>query len=214
MTSPYLKLPVGHYFDYAFLLDAIKEYRSPRDKITLMLKNGEIIRIRKGLYVRSRQFGGVVEADEIANAVYGPSYISLHYALSHYSMIPERVVEITSVTSKRQKTFSTPVGRFSYSHIPVRAYSAGITIEKRGLVGVLMATPEKALCDTLAEASDLRTMHDVEMFIIENQRIDSDEIAGMSLDLLQEIERAYGMERITTFVRWFRKNFIKSGQPR
>ncbi len=38
-----------------------------------------------------------------ANLLYGPSYVSLEYALHHYSLIPERTAEITSVTPGRSK---------------------------------------------------------------------------------------------------------------
>lgn len=209
MTPGYLILPANHCFDHAFLLDALKSYRSARDKISLMLKRREIIRVRKGLYIRSELFGGSVEPVEIANAIYGPSYISLEYALSRFGMIPERIETITSVTPKRSKVFTTPVATFSYAHIASRAYSVGLEIEKQGPVGVLMATREKALCDKLAQAAHVRTTHDVMAFLTEDQRIEQKDISGLSLSLLDEIERAYAMQRITLFVRWFRKNFGK-----
>jgi hypothetical protein len=210
MNPSYLELPFDHYFDYAFLLGVLKEYRSPRDKITLMIKRGEIIRIRKGLYIRARQFGGLVSPVEITNAVYGPSYVSLQYALSNYGIIPERVETITSVTFRRHRIFSTPAGKFSYSHIPKQAYPAGVNIQKHGSVNILMASREKAVCDTLAMTSGIRTMSDIEAFITEDQRMDLDEIASLSTDSLNEIETGYGMDRITIFVRWFRKNFNKN----
>ena len=40
-------------FDYQFLTQLLKDYASPRNKINLMLKNGELLRVKKGLYVRS-----------------------------------------------------------------------------------------------------------------------------------------------------------------
>ena len=38
-------------FDYQTLTDALKDLSSPRDKITRLLRQGIIIRIKKGLYV-------------------------------------------------------------------------------------------------------------------------------------------------------------------
>ena len=37
--------------DYPFLLSELKEYSRPRDKITEWLKSGDLIRVKKGLYV-------------------------------------------------------------------------------------------------------------------------------------------------------------------
>lgn len=177
MAPPFLALPADHCFDYRFLLSLLRGYRSPRDKISLMLRKGEILRLRKGLYVRSPEYGGTVEPREIANVLYGPSYISLEYALSHYGMIPERVETLTSVTSKRSRAFATPLGHYSYAHIPQKAYPVGVTLERSGPTGVLIATREKALCDTLARASNIRTIADLGAFITEDQRQDTPQCA-------------------------------------
>ena len=81
MQPVYMKLPQDHHFDYAYLMHVLRSYRSPRDKVTQMLNRCEIIRIKKGLYVRSPDLGGRIHTNEIANALYGPSYISLEYVL-------------------------------------------------------------------------------------------------------------------------------------
>jgi hypothetical protein len=63
-------------------------------------------------------------------------------------LIPERVETITSVTLKKNKQFDTPIGRFTYRHIDKSRYPHGI--EQVWLDQehpVLMASPEKALCD-------------------------------------------------------------------
>jgi hypothetical protein len=46
--------PCNITFDYQSLLDSLKDYARPRDKITGLLRCGDIIRVKKGLYV----FGG------------------------------------------------------------------------------------------------------------------------------------------------------------
>lgn len=188
-------------------MGALKDYRSAHDKISRMLSRGEILKLKNGLYVRSRTYGGTVEPVEVANALYGPSYVSLEYALSHYGIIPEAVVTVTSVTSKRRRTFRTPLGDYLYEHIPHRAYSAGITFEKRGPTGVLIAAREKAVCDKLALTAHMRTLKQIGEFIIEDQRMDEDELSRFSVELLEEISAAYGLNSIRLFVRWFRKSF-------
>jgi hypothetical protein len=43
-------------FDYQALMDGLREYDRPRDKITELLRQGAIIRIKKGIYVGSSDF--------------------------------------------------------------------------------------------------------------------------------------------------------------
>jgi len=38
-------------FDYNLLLHVLKDYKKPRDKIRGLLRNKDIIRVKKGLYV-------------------------------------------------------------------------------------------------------------------------------------------------------------------
>ncbi|MDP4117468.1 MAG: hypothetical protein Q8903_15140, partial [Bacteroidota bacterium] len=72
-------------FDYTQLMSLLRNYKKPKDAISLMIQKGEILRIRKGLYI----FGDlwrrqVVSREVLANLIYGPSFISLEYALSFY----------------------------------------------------------------------------------------------------------------------------------
>jgi hypothetical protein len=210
LQPPYLSLPTDQCFDHAFLSYKLRSYRSVRDKISLMLRHGEIIKLRRGLYALSRQYGGKVEPNEAANLIYGPSYISLEYALSYYGLIPERVEVVTSITSKRSKRFANPLGTFTYEHIPVKAYPVGIDLVKNGETGMFFASKEKALCDRIALASNIRTLTEIGQYIIENLRIDSDSIADFSLELLDEIERAYDLHRIGLFVKWYRSHFKRA----
>ena len=77
---------------------------------------GKVRKIRNTWYV----LGGL-ELDEydyyiIANRIYSPSYISLELALNHYGVIPEAVLQTTSVTSQKTNTFAPPLDAF---HIKV-----------------------------------------------------------------------------------------------
>ena len=91
---------------------------------------------------RSRQIPSPV----IAQALYFPSYISLESALSHYEIIPEKVVEWTSVAAKKTAQFNNSLGRFSYAHIKPERFFGFEKIKEDGWF-YLMAWPEKALLD-------------------------------------------------------------------
>lgn len=135
-------------FDYTQLTMALKEYRKPRDVVSALLRKNQIIRIRKGLYI----FGSLwrrnnVSLETLANLVYGPSVISLDYALSWYGLIPEHVETITSITTGRSRVFNTPAGRFSYLQLSTERYVTGFTIQGSPPMNWFMAEPLKALAD-------------------------------------------------------------------
>jgi predicted transcriptional regulator of viral defense system len=136
-------------FDYGLLTSALSEYSGVRQKINELLKSGVIVRVKKGLYVFGPGFNNAPVCKELlANLIFGPSCISLEYALSYHGLIPERVEAITSVTPKRDKEFMTPLGRFSYRYLGFDKYPHGIEqiwIDSKH--PVLMASPEKAICD-------------------------------------------------------------------
>jgi hypothetical protein len=198
-------LPKNHYFDYTYLLDLLQVYKQPRDKITDLLKSGEIIRIKKGLYVIGERFGGSIDKEVLANAIYGPSCISLDYALSYYSMIPERVVEITSVTPNRNKKYTTGVGSFSYSHVRKETFDAGIVYKESGITGFLIASPEKALFDKVLLEPGLRTKHEIEEYVTVNLRIEKESLVNFSNVTIKDLTTKYNYVKTTLLSEWIKK---------
>lgn len=104
-----------------------------------------VIRLRNGLYALPWDTPGGMT---IANALYKPSYISYESALSHYHLIPETVYAVTSATPRRPKEIEAGDLGYIYHSIK-RAAFTGYRLIKAGRETVLMAEPEKALCDYL-----------------------------------------------------------------
>jgi predicted transcriptional regulator of viral defense system len=138
----------SHEMLYALLQKTVSNVN---DKISNLVKSGELVRLKKGFYTFSKAYlTKPIDLIGVANALYTPSYVSFDYALSYYGMIPERVSEITSATSKNEKLFDTPIGRFSYKKIPLKAYSISVDWLYDDVEGGrFIATPEKALCDKI-----------------------------------------------------------------
>lgn len=188
-------------FDYQELIDALSGYAQPRSKITALLRSGDVVRVKKGLYV----FGEVwrrqpIRLELLANRVYGPSYLSLEYALSWHGLIPERVDVLTSVTCGRARIFDTPVGRFSYRALPLAAYRVGIDQQDAGDGRFfLVATREKAVADSLvAERGGLgSTCKAVEAYLVEERRIERDHLKELDPARLAEIAVATGSRRVS-----------------
>jgi len=196
-------------FDYQTLLVALGDYARPRDKISDLLSKGIILRVKKGLYVFGDGARHTPYSTEVlANLIYGPSYISLDYALQHYGLIPERVEGVTSVTTGRSRKFSTPVGLFIYRMIPLRAFQVGMDrIEIGDGRAFLMATPEKALADKIYEdrGTGLRTQKELVDYLERNLRVDLAAVREMNPDELDAMALRYRSQKLRAFARFVRR---------
>ncbi len=112
--------------------------------------------------------------------MYGPSYVSLEWALGYYGMIPERVEEITSVTTKRRAHFDTPIGRFSYEHSLKIIYPIGLTrYEESKYQSALIATKEKAVADQLViRRGKVTSLVELEKILFQDLRIEEEDLIG------------------------------------
>jgi len=187
-------------FDYQTLMDGLKDYASPRDKISDLLQKGIIIRVKKGLYVFGDAYRRRPYSREIlANLIYGPSYISLDYALQYYGLIPERVEAVTSVTTGRSHRFSTPLGLFTYRMIPLQAFRIGMDrVEIDGGRAFLMATPEKAVADKLydVKVTGIQSQKDLSDYLEQNLRIDPATLRQLRPNDVDAIARRYRSRKI------------------
>ncbi|MEK6542893.1 MAG: hypothetical protein AABZ44_00430 [Elusimicrobiota bacterium] len=185
----------GEEFDFTLLSSALSHYAAPRQKISTLMKSGVITRVKKGLYVFAPQYNQAPVCKEvIANLIYGPSCISLEYALAYHGLIPERVETLTSVTPKRDKGFDTPIGRFTYRYLAMEKYPHGIKqIQIDENHSVLMASPEKALCDyvALSEIPPLSGIEEAGKFLTADLRIDRKLWPRLDKEALNLLNRYY-----------------------
>lgn len=120
-----------------------------RMNISYWIRKGYIIKLRNDWYAFSDLISVPDFSQYIANRIYRPSYISLHTALSHYGMIPEAVMTITSVTSLKTAEFNNVFGKYTYQSVKPElmfGYVPKLMADGRA---ILFATPEKALLDLL-----------------------------------------------------------------
>jgi len=187
----------SHEMLYALLEKSVSNVN---DKISNLVKSGELVRLKKGFYTFSKAYlTKPIDLISIANTLYTPSYVSFDYALSYYGMIPERVSEITSATSKNEKLFETPVGRFSYKKVPLKAYSLGIDWlydENEG--GRFIATPEKALCDKIRYDRGIGTLTQSGMVEYLKYDLRLEITKPLDAGLIQEIATAYRSKNLKT----------------
>jgi len=115
------------------------------------VKKGLLTRLKRDLYVRTETlvYLGITDLYRIANLLQVPSYVSLMTALSHYgvsSQVQRGFVE--SVSIKRTKAFDRGAVVFRYVKVSPALYTGFVKDQ-----GAFIATPEKALLDSIYLAS-------------------------------------------------------------
>jgi predicted transcriptional regulator of viral defense system len=193
--------------DIGVLSEVTSQYKFPRNKIASMEKRGEIIRLKKGLYVISDEISHKSISHElVANHLYGASYISLETALAYYGMIPERVYTVRSMTTKRAKQFSTPLGNFEYKTVSSDYFSIGLRqeiIENR--YAFLIATPTKAVCDIIVATPNLRlqSVRTMQTYLLEDLRIGFNTVKNLDESI---VEQCVGVGRKKIELEWLLKS--------
>lgn len=120
-----------------------------RNNLSRWTKKGLLIRLRQGYFSFPEYIGKPDYAFYFANRIYGPSYISLHTALSFYGIIPEAVVQITSVGPLKTTCFANAFAEYSYQTIkPELMFGYNLKPLSDGRM-MQMASTEKALLDLL-----------------------------------------------------------------
>lgn len=186
-------------FDYQTLISLLSEYKNPKMKINALLRSGDIIRVKKGLYIFGENYRYRPYSRELlANLIYGPSIVSLEYMLSYYGLIPEAVQNITSVTFKRPKNFITPIGSFIYRQVPKNYYHLGIQRLKFNGGVFLAAGPERALADKIREdrGNIFKNQKEAERYLFDDLRLDQEVFEKLDLAIFQELALAARSRKI------------------
>lgn len=154
-----------------------------RNNLISWTAKGLLIRLRQGFYTFPEFLGKPDFRYYFANRIYHPSYVSLHTALAFYGIIPETVVQITSVTSLKTTSFSNPFGDFSYKTVRADLMFGYDLKPMKDDRMFAFATPEKALLDLLYLYPFYSTEKE-----IENLRLDEDYLQE---DMNKEVLSAY-----------------------
>ena len=189
------------YIESQNLKPLLSDYTNPDDFISRMVKSGELIRLKNGFFLIAEKIKqSPVPYEQIANLMYGPSYISFEWALSFYKMIPEGVYVVTSTCVGQSQTFKTPVATFDYTHLSHHRYAIGIDQKETAAGGFLIATPEKALADLVHLKSKKLEGEDLLVDLVEARRMDEDDLKQLDKKLLLEISNSYRSQSVKNLV--------------
>jgi len=188
------------------LLDLLRDYRRPFDKISELVAQNILVQVKKGLFIPGHDTSiPLPENFLLANHLWGPSYVSSDSALSYWGMIPERVYESVSATTNRSKLYKTPVGRFRYFQLPLPYYSYGIDRVELALGQVvLIAGREQSLCDKIVSTPrlKLRSKKQTRDYLIEDLRISIESLQQLNTKTISEfLEHAPKRESISILIK-------------
>lgn len=171
------------------LKSLLTRYANPNAKIKLWMEQGYLVPLKRGLYIVSP----VITQQEpclglIANHLYMPSYVSLQFALREYGLIPEFVHLVTSITTCHAREFSNTFGSFAYHYVSRTYFALGVTSRTEGRSAYMIATPEKALADTILFTTKVpASLVGLMQFLEEDMRFDIDALRQMQIPLLKAI---------------------------
>ncbi len=164
------------------------------------LARGDLVQIRRGLYVLGDLYRRkTIHALELAQKIYGPSYISFESALSYWGLIPEAVHTVTSGSLARSQDFETPFGYFAYTRIPVRPLYAGVTRKIDDGATFLIAQPLRALADYVYASRKIWKVKD----LAESLRIA--ELPGLEAEEFEAMSEWFRNHRVRIFLEDYRK---------
>ena len=127
-----------------------KKMQAMRNQLGRWHEKGLIIKLKRGVYVLNeadRKFN--LSLQFIANQLYGPSYVSVEFAFSLYGLIPEKVSDVTSITTRKTMVIKNDLGVFSYQHIKPDAFRGFKALKEDSGMTTFIAEPEKAVVDFL-----------------------------------------------------------------
>lgn len=191
------------YINSLSLMDELKDYASPRAKITRMIQSGDLTQVRRGIYVGDEAVSGRV----LANVVYGPSYLSFEYALSFHGLIPESVRTFTSAAFRKNKTkiFDTALGIFQYFPVPDAVYPYSLQRILDDEAYFLIASPEKALCDTLSKLKPVGSNIELTKLVYENLRIGREDFINLDGRTIDALCPRYGRTNLNRLMPLWKK---------
>lgn len=171
------------------LRSELYKYANPDAKVKNMVKQGELVPIKKGIYETDK----FTQGHYLASVLYGPSYLSFEFALSYHSLIPETVYNFTCATFERKKAkqYNTSFGVYTYRDVPSDAYPIEVVLKMESGYSYQIATPEKAICDMLYKTSPLQNLSGLKYFLFEDLRLSETEFYAMNLQKMSDISQLY-----------------------
>jgi hypothetical protein len=168
-------------FETGLLLAGDRDSVDVRRQLTRWQQAGKLYQLRRGLYSLAPPYQKInPHPFLVANRLVHGSYVSLQSALSYYSLIPEGVPVVTSVSAGRPGRWKTPFGAFAFRHIQPAMVNDYRMVEVAEGQMAYIASPEKALLDLLyLEAGSDAPAYLAELRLQNPARLDMEKLATL-----------------------------------
>lgn len=168
---------------------------------------GELLKLKPGFHVLSPEYRrSVPHPFMLASLLHGPSHVSLESALAWHGLIPEIVYQVASVTAARSRTFTTPLGVFTFRRVPARDPLAGVqSVKLDDGVWIRMATPLRAIADMVYLNPKVCWARDGIAYLSESLRIDPADLQRVSFRSAEAIAESIRSRRVSDYLRGLRK---------
>ena len=179
------------------LIDSYGDYGNPHMKITRLTDNGEILRLKNGIY----ETQGLINRYQPAQVLFGPSYISFESALSFYGIIPEYAYHVSCATfnKHKDKVFHTKKYSYYYTDVPAKVFPLEVETFELGDYVYRMATREKAVCDKLYKMPPMRDVDELKVLMFEDLRFDDEDISELSYETISQLAEVYCCKNVRLF---------------
>ena len=166
--------------------------RTLKNQIVLWQKKGKVLKLKRGIYTLSEEERKApLPLLLISNILCAPSYVSLESALGFYGLIPERMMQVTAVTTRKTAVFKNHFGLFHYRSLKQSRFFGFQSVQDEGGVSLLIARPEKAILDKIYYDPSFRPE---EGYFLENLRLQY--FGRLSQTRLMTYARHYASEKV------------------
>jgi predicted transcriptional regulator of viral defense system len=194
------KLPYLYFTDKTLALYLHESTANSRHALVKRaLASGLLLQLRRGVYCFERMLHQTKKTNAFAIApyLYGSSYISFESALSYHQWIPEYVPTIISASTKRTRSFQTPIGIFQFYKLPTANFFCEVSLKTEEKENFLIASPLKAICDLVYIFKKNWTgAHP----LLHSLRIEEECLKTISIKELLSLDQYYQSKRLSKFL--------------
>jgi hypothetical protein len=214
LTEAVYKLgPPGGLFEESVVLNLFPEVSLPARRLLVhrAVARGEVLKLKPGCYCLAPEYRrSHPHPFAVAAMLHWPSHVSLESALAHHGLIPEAVQTVGSVTPRRSRDFSTPLGHFSFRRVPAADPSAGVvaTMVAEG-VWAQVASPLRAIADLLYLRKEASWDRGGAGFLTESLRIAGEDLHEIAAGASEAVIATVRSGRVRDYLR----NFVKEFRP-
>ncbi|HPJ97314.1 MAG TPA: hypothetical protein PK022_08380, partial [Syntrophales bacterium] len=111
-------------------------------------------------------------------------------------------VTSASYNKNKNRRFHTPLGDFYYYYLPAAVFPYGVVLESENGQNYLMATMEKALCDTLYKTRGIGSVKALQALLFEDWRMEREAVLSLERESIFFLAPLYRKYIFRLLLKW------------